>query len=165
MTADQKHWRRMLIGMALIIGFSGAMHVYLIRKGALQENRYEPSYGDQPEKPGEALLQGGGTRTGDVIAVSYDKFFLRIDDKVQPFLLGNLPMPDVGERVTVSFAGGRPPQAVDIVPARGAEPAATAPGEHGPTVQSAASAASPAPAPAPALPPASPTTASTATKP
>lgn len=107
----------MVVGMAIIIGCSGAMHVFLIKKKALRTHRYTPQYGKTPENPEEKLLEGGGARSGEVVAVSADKFFLRISDReVQPFNIGTLQMPTVGSRVTVAFAGGRPPQAVEILP-------------------------------------------------
>ncbi len=115
MTRDQKTFRSMAIGMAVIIGFSAAMHVYLIKKKAIKAHRYEPTYGDKPaEQPDKALLAGGGTVEGEVIAVSFDKFFLRINDKVQPFSVSDRALPKVGQRLSVSYAGGRPPQAVEF---------------------------------------------------
>lgn len=112
----------MLIGMVVIIAFSAGMHVFLLRKKAIRAYRYEPTYGDKPgENVGEKLLQGGGTVHGEVIAVSFDKFFLRLNDQVQPFAIGGLKMPEVGQTVAVSYAGGRPPTAVEIQP-QGASP-------------------------------------------
>lgn len=115
MTQDQKTFRSMAVGMALIIGFSAAMHLYLIKKKAIQANRYEPSFERKAENPDELLLTGGGTLEGEVVAASFDKFFLRVNGKVQPFLLGDLTMPEVGTTVSVSFAGGRPPTATLIL--------------------------------------------------
>ncbi len=115
MTQDQKTFKSMTIGMALIIGFSAAMHLYLIKKNAIQANRYEPVFEQKAENPEELLLTGGGTLEGEVVAASFDKFFLRVNNKVQPFLLGQLTMPEVGTTVSVSFAGGRPPTATLIL--------------------------------------------------
>lgn len=115
MTEDRKTLKSMLISMVLIIGFSAAMQVYLIKKKAIQVNRYEPTYDRKAEDPDAILLAGGGTIKGEVAAVSFDKFFLRVNDKVQPFLVGDLTMPQVGSTVSVSFVGGRPPTATLIV--------------------------------------------------
>lgn len=105
----------MAIGMAIIISFSAAMHVFLIRRKAIKAHRYEPTYGNQPKEPADqTLLAGGGTVEGEVIAVSFDKFFLRVNGKVQPFMVQQRAMPEVGQKLSVSYAGGRPPQAVDF---------------------------------------------------
>lgn len=115
MTRDQKTFRSMAIGMAIIISFSATMHVFLIRRKAIKAHRYEPTYGNQPtESADKTLLAGGGTVEGEVIAVSFDKFFLRVNGKVQPFMVQQRAMPEVGQRLSVSYAGGRPPQAVDF---------------------------------------------------
>ena len=103
----------MAIGMAIIISFSAAMHVYLIRKKAIKAHRYEPTYGRTPAAPQEdTLLAGGGTLEGEVIAVSFDKFFLRSNGKVQTFGVDDGRFPVVGQKISVSYAGGRPPKAV-----------------------------------------------------
>lgn len=107
----------MLVGMVVIISFSAVMHVFLLKKKAIRAYRYKPTYGDKPdEDPSTKLLEGGGTVSGEVIAVSFDKFFLRLEGKVQPFAIGQLKMPEVGTKVAVSFVGGRPPSAVEIRP-------------------------------------------------
>ena len=66
MTRDQKTFRSMAIGMAIIISFSAAMHVFLIRRKAIKAHRYEPTYGNQPKEPADqTLLAGGGIATGN----------------------------------------------------------------------------------------------------
>jgi hypothetical protein len=114
MTADQRRLKSMLVGMAVIIGFSGTMHVYLVRKKAIRTHRYEPQYGDSKPLPKQGLAEGKGTVEGEVVAVSFDKFFLRTNGRVQPFATGSLKMPSVGEVVAVSYEGGSPPTALDI---------------------------------------------------
>jgi hypothetical protein len=114
MTADQKKLKSMLVGMAIIIGFSGTMHVFLVRKKALRTHRYQPQYGNTPGQAADPLAEGTGTLRGEVIAVSFDKFFLRADGKVQPIAIGTLRMPEVGMQVVVGFEGGTPPKAVTI---------------------------------------------------
>ena len=56
----------------------------------------------------------GGTVEGEVIAVSFDKFFLRVDGNVQPFAVGQLRMPEVGKSISVTYSGGRPPTSLEI---------------------------------------------------
>lgn len=114
----------MMVGMALIICFSGVMHVYLVRKKAIRTHRYQPQYGKTPGSPEQKLLENGGTLQGEVVAVSFDKFFLRSgNNKVQPVAIGTLPMPEVGKRVTVTVTGGKLLTAVALV--LGDQPAAT----------------------------------------
>lgn len=113
MSADQKHLKKMLIGMAVIICFSAMMHVFLLKKKAIRVHRYEPEYGKTPtaaEKPG----LGAGTLKGEVVAVSFDKFFLRSEEKVVPMKIGTLRMPEVGQILTVTHKGGETPEAVTI---------------------------------------------------
>ncbi len=117
MTRDKKNFRTMAIGMVIIISFSGAMHVYLIKKKAIKAHRYEPTYGRTPNANAEdSLVTGGGTVEGEVVAVSFDKFFLRINKKVQPFGVDDGNFPTVGHKISVSYAGGRPPKAVHFQP-------------------------------------------------
>ncbi len=113
MTADQKHLKKMVIGMAVIICFSAMMHVFLLKKKALRVHRYEPEYG---KTPGPAATPGiaAGTLQGEVVAVSFDKFFLRSNDKVQPIAIGTLRMPEVGQVLTITHKGGEVPEAVTI---------------------------------------------------
>ncbi len=106
-----------MIGMAIIISFSATMHVYLLKKKAIRAYRYEPTYGEAPASdPSDRFLEGNGTVKGEVIAVSFDKFFLRVDGNVQPFAVGQLAMPDAGKSITVYYTGGRPPTALEIHP-------------------------------------------------
>lgn len=105
----------MLGGMAIIISFSAAMHVFLLKKKAIRAYRYEPAYGSQPAAdPSDRFLYGNGKVKGEVIAVSFDKFFLRVDGNVQPFAVGQLRMPEVGKSISVTYGGGRPPTSLEI---------------------------------------------------
>lgn len=103
------------MGMAIIISFSAAMHIFLLKKKAIRAYRYEPTYGTQPAAdPSDRFLQGNGKVKGEVIAVSFDKFFLRVDGNVQPFAVGQLRMPEVGNSISVTYSGGRPPTSLEI---------------------------------------------------
>ena len=114
MTSDQKTLKRMLVSMAIIIGFSASMHVYLIQKKAIKTHRYEPVFESQPQLSTARLPEPGTPIEGVVIAVSYDQFFLRLGEKVQPIKVGDLRMPEVGQRISVIFSAGDPPQATHI---------------------------------------------------
>lgn len=118
MTADQKRWRMLLIGMTLIIGFSGVMHVFLVKRKAIRTHRYEPQYGGAPRAPSVNLQEGEGEVEGEVLAASYDKFFLRVGGLVQPIAIGDQRMPEVGDLVTISYRGGTPPTALAITSRR-----------------------------------------------
>lgn len=99
----------MVVAMAIIIGFSSAMHVYLIKKKAIKAHRYEPTYGERVKPSAPKPFSDRGVVEGEVIAVSYDKFFLRINDKVQPFKVSGQALPQVGQQLSISYAGGDPP--------------------------------------------------------
>ena len=99
----------MVVAMAIIIGFSSAMHVYLIKKKAIKAHRYEPTYGERAKPTASKAFSDKGVVEGEVIAVSFDKFFLRINDRVQPFKVAQHPLPQVGQRLSISYAGGDPP--------------------------------------------------------
>lgn len=113
MTADQKRLKTMAVGMAIIITCSAAMHVFLIKKKAIRTHRYEPQFGQTEPTDKQAGL-APSTLQGEVIAVSFNKFFLRANDKVQPIIIGTLRMPEVGQQITVSHSGGSNPTAVTI---------------------------------------------------
>lgn len=113
MTADQKRLKTMMVGMALIISLSGVMHVYLVRKKAIRTHRYEPQYGNTSNEKKTSTEMPGSLR-GEVIAVSYDKFFLRADGEVQTIAIGVLRMPEVGQTITVTHQGGTALTAVAI---------------------------------------------------
>lgn len=100
--------------MAIIIGFSSTMHVYLVKKKAIKAHRYEPAYGEQAKPAASNAFSDKGVVEGEVIAVSFDKFFLRISDRVQPFKVTQQPLPQVGQRISISYAGGDPPVVEEI---------------------------------------------------
>lgn len=122
---DKATFRTMAIGFILICGFSGIMHQFLIRKKGFKTKHYEPSYERKAADPNALLLEGGGTVTGEVVAVSFDKFFVQLGDRMQPFLVGELEMPKSGTTVAVSYTSGRPPTALLIVLDEEAVPAPT----------------------------------------
>lgn len=126
MTADQKHLRKMVVGMAIIICFSAMMHVFLLKKKAIRVHRYEPEYGKTPT-PQSTPGSQAGTLRGEVVAVSFDKFFLRSEDKVRPVAVGSLRMPEVGQILTVTHKGGEVPEAVTIAVDFDPEPATASP--------------------------------------
>lgn len=113
---DQKTFRMMAIGFALICVFSAIMHGFLVRKKGFKTKHYEPTYERHQADPNNLLLEGGGTLSGEVVAVSFDRFFLQVGDRMQPFLIGELTMPESGAQVDVTFTSGAPPQALLIVP-------------------------------------------------
>ena len=115
MTADQKRWKTLLIGMALIIGFSGVFHIYLVRKKALRTHRYTPQYAGTPAASEDSGLDQDGAMEGEVVAVSYDKFFLRDGKRVQQFSVGTLRMPRVGDRISIAYTAGKPPTASQLL--------------------------------------------------
>ena len=93
------------------------MHKFVMKKENLYIERYEPRFNQEKVDPATLLLEGGGELKGEVIAVSFDKFFLRQAGKVQPFMLGqDNEMPKVGQVYKVSYVSGRPPTCVTINP-------------------------------------------------
>jgi hypothetical protein len=127
-TADQKRWKTLLGGMALIIAFSASFHVFLVKRKAIRTHRYTPQYGATPSLPEIVALEGDGVIEGEVVAVSYDKFFLRTQDRVQAFAVGSLKMPRVGDRITIAYQGGDPPTAEKLLPPEDAGSDLTSPG-------------------------------------
>ena len=103
----------MIIGFVIICFCCAIMHQILVRKGNLYIQRSKPRYVlDKKDVTGE-MKEGVGVVQGEVTAVSYDKFFLRMPDgKNQTFLRGDVPLPQVGNRIAVTYAGGNPPKAL-----------------------------------------------------
>lgn len=112
---DRNTFRTMAMGFTLICIFSGIMHQFLIRKEGFKTTHYEPTYDRQKADPETLLMEGGGTVSGKVVAVSADKFFLQLGDRMQPFKAGEVELPKAGDEIAVTFAGGRPPTALLIV--------------------------------------------------
>lgn len=95
------------------------MHQILVRKGNLYFERSKPRYTlDKKDVTGD-MKEGVGTVVGKVSAVSHDKFFLVMPDgKTQTFLRGEVPPPEVGTNVAVTYAGGLPPKALMLESAK-----------------------------------------------
>ncbi len=110
--ADRKTRRTMLMGFLLICSLSGVMHVIMVERSSMRLQRYEPVFDVQQERPEDMLLTGGGSITGEIAATSHDRFFVQVDGRLQPFLIGELEMPKAGRVLTVTYVGGRPPQAL-----------------------------------------------------
>ena len=103
----------------MILGFLGicfccsVMHYLMVTRSNMYLYREIPNYRmDKKDLTGQ-MKQGVGTVEGLVSATSYDKFFLTLQDgKMQAFLNGELESPKVGERVKVTYVGGKPPKAL-----------------------------------------------------
>lgn len=91
------------------------MHYLLVTKGNMYIKRGEPRYNLEKKDATGEMKDGVGTVTGLVTATSYDKFFLTLPDgRIQTMLLGELAVPQVGIKLTVTYAGGDPPKALMV---------------------------------------------------
>lgn len=115
LTADQKNARLMLGGMLAIITLSLGMHVFLVKEGALPtERELAPKPKSQMSTTKPSPYPAKGQRTGEVVAVSFDRFYLQTDGLVLPFGMGDIKTPEVGETITVSYGPGDPPVTLKI---------------------------------------------------
>ena len=116
---DKKTFRRMSIGFVIICVCCGIMHMIMIRKGNMYLERSKPRYNLEKKDTEGTMREGVGTVTGEVGAVSVGKFFLNMEnDRLQTILIGELEMPKVGSVIRVTYAGGQPPKALMIEPAK-----------------------------------------------
>lgn len=91
------------------------MHRLLVKKGNLYLYRTEVQYNLKKKDSTGEMREGVGVVEGEVGAVSFDKFFLKLPNgKLQPVLRGELKAPKAGEMVSVTYAGGNPPKALMI---------------------------------------------------
>ena len=105
----------MVFGFLIICVCCAFMHRILVNKGNLYLYRTEVQYNVNKKDTTGNMREGVGVVEGEVGAVSYDKFFLKLNNgKLQPILRGELELPEVGERLSVTYAGGNPPKALMI---------------------------------------------------
>lgn len=91
------------------------MHVILVKRGNLYLERSKPRYTLDKKDTSGTMLEGVGTVYGEVSAVSADKLYLQLPDgKIQEILRGDADMPQAGQRISVTYTGGRPPKALSI---------------------------------------------------
>ncbi len=111
---DRAMFKRMAVGFLLVCLFSAIMQKTVFSKTANPKQHYEPVYTQSTPDPETQFLPSGPPSVGTVAAVSFDKFYLMTTGGRQTFLVGQLRMPVVGDKVRVSFAQGRPPTALKI---------------------------------------------------
>lgn len=104
----------MAVGFLLVCLFSAFLQKTVFSKSANPKQHYQPVYSQSTPDPEKRFLASGPPAVGTVAAVSYDKFYLKRGGDRLTFLVGQLPMPVVGDRVRVTFAQGRPPTALKI---------------------------------------------------
>ena len=113
----------MVVGFIVICICCGIMHAIMVSKGNLYLERSKPRYNLEKKDTEKTMLDGVGTIEAEVGAVSVDKFFLLKDNgELQPILVGELKMPEVGTVISVTYAGGTPPKALMIEKGKELEP-------------------------------------------
>ncbi len=117
--ADRRNFRRLVIGFLIMCTLSGFMHVYLVGRGVIKPYRMKPNYQVEEKQTNPEFLKQGEAVVGVISAVSYDKFYVKLESKNQQFLRGQLTPPEVGTRVKVIFAQGTPPVALKVEPVEG----------------------------------------------
>ncbi|MBI3926330.1 MAG: hypothetical protein HY319_12385 [Armatimonadetes bacterium] len=101
--------QKFFLSFFLICLFSLSMHVFLVRKGAIQQYRYEPIHLDATPSRNQVR-----TVEGRVTAVGFDRFHLQVGDRRMTFLVEGVPMPAVGSRLQVRYQDGDPPKVLDL---------------------------------------------------
>ena len=110
--AKLSDFKKMIIGMALIMSASLTMHVFIFSKKARSYRKLPaPTDVESPETVASKELPV----EGKVVVIGTERFYLdAADGKRWMFMFGSTQRPNLGDRVRVSYSQGTPPTALKL---------------------------------------------------
>lgn len=117
-TKDARDFRKMVIGMAVIMASSLFLHITVFSKKD-RAYRHLPAVGvDQPSPSAtpDAFVSQGPPVDGKVVAIGTERFYVDAEDgKRWMFLYGNLaPHPVLDQKLRIYYFQGTPPTALKV---------------------------------------------------